>query len=1195
MRITKPEWLRHDADKKKLTAIFSLDFHPSGTRLATAGMDNKIRIWSTRSITHPREGEEEDEEEPRLLSTLTSHSGAVMCVRFSSGDGRYLASGADDMIVLIWERDADDSQPMGNISSLGASAEVWRPVRRLTGHESDVCDLAWSPDNRWLATCGLDNAVYIWDGATFERVKKLTGHSQFVKGLTFDPAGKYLATQSDDKTLKIWRTSDWALQTTVSKPYEDNIFSTYFRRPSWSPDGECIATANAANGKVPVAAIVSRDTWKADLSFVGHRAAIEAVRFNPRVFSVPASATAPADGDGAAGHAEECEPGTENGGGGAAEKEDGEQKKAADPVQASICAAGGQDRGITVWLTSQHMPIAAATNLFTGNLLDLAWHTFEVPEPAADDDSESIVACLAACSYDGTVALLEFTKQELGLPAPIEDQEAMLAKHGWIRRSGGAGLLAKRRRGAGLAVIDDSDDESDAFGADGMSLSKKPRPIAETVAQLLLEEQGAVTGKVTQGSQIEQTTSEPLLPPLNTTTAAAAAAAAAVVVTDQQPTTSTTTTATAITAMPVPVRTKSGKKRVAPLFVRPLGGSAPPPAAQQPGTLAPAQPAQLQAPSGNAVAGQQIIAVPANLSGDARQPIDAPIWIEARVLGTRHMQAKNTASGGRESNSGLLQQHHSATVVTQPTAPLGPQTLIHAQSISAARVHLSVPKVVAMLSRMLTTTAAAAAHDRANRGIGKVVLAAYNHLKKSDKKGRTRLVCSRPAATSESAGAGQKEQVWVKYFSCPVVLLSCSEKYTAVCLRDGSMHWFDSQSGARLLPALMREAHPAHLVCMGSFCLLLDAVGQLAVWNLDTLTAVVENVSVAPLLYSAELVCADSEDSEADEDAAQSEEKAAAAANGADEALKQQDTVQQQSQPKRKDKLKDKSKPSAGASKTAKEEDGGAGANTDDSMVRAPRRHKPMVAVTSVDVAPATGAPILSLSDGRSFVYHLSLKSWLRIGDPADFQGSDFSVLPQPTILYRAPDNADADADISKEGRRELAAIKRTTRSPLAYLQEVGAYQYQRTCDVNRWPKDMLAAGMPSAEVKRSVTLDHLEHQVGAAGLLGSDEEVVRWADILARHLARSGDAERVARWLADLLGPPLAEGLGLHTAKDKKGPSLVWNPAIAGVPKRQLLERLLPILATNRRLQSVVTEYSTALSKLVAPSSAEGDMSIDS
>ncbi|KAJ2445824.1 HIR complex subunit, partial [Coemansia sp. RSA 2440] len=71
MRITKPEWLHHDADKKKLTAIFSVDFHPDGQRLATGGMDNKVRVWSTHAITH------NDSAQPHApLATLAAHGGA---------------------------------------------------------------------------------------------------------------------------------------------------------------------------------------------------------------------------------------------------------------------------------------------------------------------------------------------------------------------------------------------------------------------------------------------------------------------------------------------------------------------------------------------------------------------------------------------------------------------------------------------------------------------------------------------------------------------------------------------------------------------------------------------------------------------------------------------------------------------------------------------------------------------------------------------------------------------------------------------------------------------------------------------------------------------------------------------------------------------------------------------------------------
>jgi protein HIRA/HIR1 len=39
-----------------------------------------------------------------------------------------------------------------------------------------VTDLAWSPDNVYLASCGLDSKVIIWDGKTFGRFLLILFH-----------------------------------------------------------------------------------------------------------------------------------------------------------------------------------------------------------------------------------------------------------------------------------------------------------------------------------------------------------------------------------------------------------------------------------------------------------------------------------------------------------------------------------------------------------------------------------------------------------------------------------------------------------------------------------------------------------------------------------------------------------------------------------------------------------------------------------------------------------------------------------------------------------------------------------------------------------------------------------------------------------------------------------------------------------
>ncbi|KAJ2699401.1 HIR complex subunit [Coemansia sp. IMI 203386] len=998
MRIIKPEWLRHDADKKKLTAIFSLDFHPDGTRLATAGMDNKIRLWSTPAIT--AKNTNPDATEPRLLSTLTAHSGAVMCVRFSHGNGRYLASGADDMVVLIWEKDAQVST--GNLTNLSggpAPTETWHPVRRLTGHESDVCDIAWSPDNRYLATCGLDNAIFIWDAQSFERIKKITGHSQFVKGLTFDPAGKYLASQSDDKTLRIWRTSDWGLHKTVGKPFEENIFSTYFRRPSWSPDGDCIATANAANGKVPVAAVISRDTWAADLSFVGHRAAIEAVRFNPRVFHVPAS------------------------------------QQEEEPKQiATICAAGGQDRGVTVWLTSQHMPIAAATNLFSGNLMDLAWHTVQ---STTQVDPQATVALLAACSYDGTVALMEFTQQELGTPVAEEEQEQLLKRYGWVKRTS----LGKRARD-----IDDEENEND------MDAAGRPKPLAESVEQIKLEQQGAVLSRVPQESRISRIMDDMAVGENEATRELLLGSSAKQQ--ETQPTEPENESSNVVATMPTPVRTKDGKKRVAPLFVRPIGGISAA-SASQPDKPKQDQPSQVQP--------KAILHHKPDTTAIEHERIDAPLWIEARVLGTRQMRSTKptSTSNGKSSSEDITAEKPS----TSSSYVLGPQSLIHAQSISAARVHLSVPKIVAQLS---------------SGGPGtKPRAIAYNSAQ------GTRLVCNNGST-------------WTKYFSNTTTMVACSDKHLAVTLTDGSLHLFDSISGARLFPAIMNEAHPAFLRCQDTFCLLLDSVGQLTIWDLARMVATVDHVSVAPLLYAAELTAPETP-----------------------------------------------------------------AVNSDDDCVHAPKRHRATVALTSVQLLES-GNPLVMLSDGRSYTFHTQMRSWTRLYSPQDHQNSDHFFRHNPLPAQTT-------------GPKNSITMKSIGNTPMGLVQEKGWYQAQLTAQVNGNKKKLPEVAAVDATVRRNATLDHMEHLVCASIGLGSRDDVVRYLDILAKLLARNGDADRVAFWLDHLLGPPLLPGL---CPDDQACDG--WTPSVASVPKRQLLERILPVLATNRSLQTLVTEYSTTLKKLL-------------
>lgn len=76
MHLIKPSWVVHPDESRQAqppTTLYTLALHPDQTRLATGGLDTKIRVWSTAPILN--EQDEQRDDMPKLLSTLTSHSG----------------------------------------------------------------------------------------------------------------------------------------------------------------------------------------------------------------------------------------------------------------------------------------------------------------------------------------------------------------------------------------------------------------------------------------------------------------------------------------------------------------------------------------------------------------------------------------------------------------------------------------------------------------------------------------------------------------------------------------------------------------------------------------------------------------------------------------------------------------------------------------------------------------------------------------------------------------------------------------------------------------------------------------------------------------------------------------------------------------------------------------------------------------
>jgi WD40 repeat protein len=74
----------------------------------------------------------------------------------------------------------------------------------LKGHTGAILGLAYSPDDKLLASSSVDETVRIWDVRTAEEKNKLPDLVPRVWSLTFSPDGKTLATGSADGFVRLW-------------------------------------------------------------------------------------------------------------------------------------------------------------------------------------------------------------------------------------------------------------------------------------------------------------------------------------------------------------------------------------------------------------------------------------------------------------------------------------------------------------------------------------------------------------------------------------------------------------------------------------------------------------------------------------------------------------------------------------------------------------------------------------------------------------------------------------------------------------------------------------------------------------------------------------------------------------------------------------------------------------------------------
>lgn len=116
--------------------------------------------------------------------------------------------------------------------------QLLKQIRNLEGHTQSVNRLAWSPDNRLLASTSYDCTVRLWNMMAREAPFILSGPTDWVTSVTWSPDGRAVAAGSGDNKIWLWN-PDTGQMIKAFKAHTRTIFSV-----SWSPEGQMLASGS---------------------------------------------------------------------------------------------------------------------------------------------------------------------------------------------------------------------------------------------------------------------------------------------------------------------------------------------------------------------------------------------------------------------------------------------------------------------------------------------------------------------------------------------------------------------------------------------------------------------------------------------------------------------------------------------------------------------------------------------------------------------------------------------------------------------------------------------------------------------------------------------------------------------------------------------------------------------------------------
>jgi WD40 repeat protein/tetratricopeptide (TPR) repeat protein len=201
------------------------------------------------------------------IKTLDTFNDYVREVRFSPFGTYFAVTVGDNTVHLydrafnrLWTSQGDRKSVGGKLSfspdekhlaftrykstgdiGIFSLAEM-RVIQALDGHPEYVSGVSYSPDGRYLVSCGSEKRVILWEwkGDEFVLKQEATVHEKPIRDIAFSPDGRFVASAGDDAKIIIWKLFDGEL-----RPHQELSNNKYYvSSVAFSPDGSVLASGS---------------------------------------------------------------------------------------------------------------------------------------------------------------------------------------------------------------------------------------------------------------------------------------------------------------------------------------------------------------------------------------------------------------------------------------------------------------------------------------------------------------------------------------------------------------------------------------------------------------------------------------------------------------------------------------------------------------------------------------------------------------------------------------------------------------------------------------------------------------------------------------------------------------------------------------------------------------------------------------